>query len=137
MPKSKPKKQKPSEKMEPSLLKGNDEKMKEEEDSIESPVEDPPTLPIHEEMLTPEVFALSVGLRYGLEYWKLQTFGKALFPHIARAYVAWNLNIPFKTDIIFQQIERLDLDVLKDLETFESVLFPEIETYLAKKQSSK
>ena len=77
---------------------------------------------------------LGFCLRTGIEYWKAQLVGKPLMKHISQAYVAYSLGIPIKTDPIFQQIERINLDVIHDIEAFESILFPAAEQWLANKK---
>jgi len=76
-----------------------------------------------------------IRLKYGIEYLKLQYFGRNLFKSLSRAYVAWSLDRTIVLDPVFKNIEKLDL--LKDIEKFESVLFPEIERFLASKKEKK
>jgi len=76
-----------------------------------------------------------IRLKYGIEYLKLQYFGRGLFRNLSRAYKAWSLDQTIVLDPVFKNIEKLDL--LKDIEKFESVLFPEIERFLASKKEKK
>lgn len=76
-----------------------------------------------------------IRLKYGIEYLKLQYFGRSLFKNLSRAYIAWSLDQPIVLDPVFKNIEKLDQ--LKDIEKFESVLFPEIERFLASAKIKK
>lgn len=139
MPKSKPKPKKSSTSDEKNLSAEEDKNLsndeeKQEAETIKKPVDAPQNQTIEEDIISTAAFGMATGLRFGLEYWKMQTFGKVLFDSISRAYVAWNLESEIKTDNIFKKIEQLHLDVVKDIEMFESVLFPEIETFLARKK---
>ena len=84
---------------------------------------------LQEPDLGAEGLQIYVRLKYGIEYLKLQYFGRSLFKNLSRAYVAWSLDKTIVLDPIFKNIEKLDQ--LKDVEKFESVLFPEIERFLA------
>ena len=90
---------------------------------------------LQEPDLGAEGLQIYVRLKYGIEYLKLQYFGRSLFKNLSRAYVAWSLDKTIVLDPIFKNIEKLDQ--LKDVEKFESVLFPEIERFLASAKKKK
>jgi len=90
---------------------------------------------LQEPDLGAEGLQVYVRLKYGIEYLKLQYFGRSLFKNLSRAYIAWSLDQKIVLDPVFKNIEKLDL--LKDIEKFESVLFPEIERFLASKKEKK
>lgn len=83
------------------------------------------------------VMNLSMGLRAGLEYWKMVIMGKPLFPAILQAYLTYKSGKPIKTDLIFKKIEKLKMDVLNDIEGYESILFSDLQSWLAIKKKSK
>ena len=90
---------------------------------------------LQEPDLGAEDLQVYVRLKYGIEYLKLQYFGKSLFKNLSRAYKAWSLDQAIVLDPVFKNIEKLDQ--LKDVEKFESVLFPEIERFLASTKKKK
>ena len=90
---------------------------------------------IQEPDLGAEGLQVYVRLKYGIEYLKLQYFGRSLFKNLSRAYKAWSLDQTIVLDPVFKNIEKLDQ--LKDIEKFESVMFPEIERFLASAKKKK
>lgn len=140
MPKSKPKKKKADIKESTTITSipisattDMEETLEETKETISKTEDDRKV--IDEEALY--VMNLSMGLRAGLEYWKMVMMGKPLFPTILQAYLTYKSGRPIKTDLIFKKIEKLKIDVLNDIEGYESILFSDLQYWLAIKKKSK
>ena len=81
-----------------------------------------------------DLLKLRFCLRTGIEYWKAELVGKPLMKYISKAYVAYKLGIPINTDLIFKRIDSMEIDVINDIEVFESILIPAAERWLANKK---
>jgi len=144
MPKSKPKK-KASEKKD-SFTQESDKDLKENGKDLKENGKDfsESNLPSEEQLdenlddpeLSTEEYHQTIGLRLGLEIWKMIKIGKPLISVLSKAFVAYNLKKPFNTDIIFEQIERMNIDAV-NMELFEESLFSKIDAFLAKRKASK
>lgn len=86
------------------------------------------------ETIDRDLLKLRFCLRTGIEHWKAEIVGKPLMKHIARAYLAYKLGIPITTARLFKQIEDMDIDVIHDIEAFESMLCSAGDSWLANKK---